>query len=281
VNNARVFLLMAALTALFGALGGAVAGQQGMLVALLLAAAMNFMAYFGSASMVLRGYRAQLVDGAQAPELHALVDRLRQRAGLPMPRVAVAPHRQPNAFATGRSPKDAVVCVTQGLLGLVSADELEGVLGHELGHVRHRDTLLQTVTATLAGATTNLARFGRMTGGRRDPEGRPTLGPLAILLAPLAAMLIQLGISRQREFAADRAGAEISGKPLALASALRKLEAAAHQIPMNVSPALAPVAQVDPLAAFGGRGLTRLFATHPSTQERVARLETMAREAGA
>jgi len=278
VANLKVFTLMAGLTALFGAVGGSIAGQEGMVAALGLAGAMNFIAYFGSAKMVLRGYRAQVVDQAQAPDLYARVDRLRQRAGLPMPTVAIAPHAQPNAFATGRNPGNAVVCVTRGLLELVSPDELDGVLAHELGHVKNRDMLLQTVTATLSGATVNLARIGAMGGGRHDPEGRPALGPLAVLLAPIAAMMIQFAISRQREFGADRAGAEISGKPLALASALRKLEAAARQIPMRISPGLAPVAQIDPLAAFGGRGLTRLFATHPSTAERVARLEALARE---
>jgi heat shock protein HtpX len=269
-----VFVLMAGLTALFVAVGGAVGGTQGAVMAFLLAAASNFFMYFNSASMVLRAYRARTVTPPEAPELHAIVDGLRQRAGLPMPTLAVAPHQQPNAFATGRNPSNAVVCVTQGLLDLVDRDEVSGVLGHELGHVKNHDMLLQTFTASMAGAIGFLSRFA-MFGSVRD-DGRPAVNPLVVMLAPFAAMLIQFAISRQREFAADRVGAELSGKPLALASALRKLDAAAHRIPMQIPPAVAPLAQVDPLAAFGS-GIARLFSTHPSTEERVARLEAMAR----
>jgi heat shock protein HtpX len=218
-----------------------------------------------------------VVGPGEAPQLHALVDRLRQRAGLPMPTVAVAPHQQPNAFATGRNPDNAVVCVTQGLLSLVTEEELEGVIAHELGHVKNRDMLLQTVTATLAGAVTNLARFGMMAPPR---DGDRPMGPLAMLFAPLAAMMLQFAISRTREFKADAVGAEISGQPLALANALLKLDASARRIPMSIPPAMAPLAQVNPLAAFGGAGLTRLFSTHPSTEERVERLQAMAQRAG-
>jgi heat shock protein HtpX len=275
VGNLKVFVLMAGLTALFGVVGQALGGSQGMWLALGLAAVMNFVAYFGSAKAVLKAYRARVVGPNEAPELHATIDRLRQRAGLPMPTVAIAPHEQPNAFATGRNPDNAVVCATQGLLDLVDQDELEGVLGHELGHVRNRDMLLQTVSATLAGAITNLARFG-MYAPRRS--GR-AMGPLAALLAPLAAMVLQFAISRSREFKADEAGAEISGKPLALASALEKLEASARRVPMHIPPSVAPLAQVNPLAAFGGR-LPRLFATHPSTAERVERLRAVATRMG-
>ena len=270
--NLKVFVLMAGLTALFGVVGQALGGSQGMWMALGLAAVMNFVAYFGSARAVLKAYRARVVSPSEAPELYATVDRLRMRAGLPMPTVAIAPHEQPNAFATGRNPGNAVVCATRGLLDLVDQDELEGVLAHELGHVRNRDMLLQTVSATLAGAITNLARFG-MYAPRRD-SGR-AMGPLAALLAPLAAMVLQFAISRSREFKADEAGAEISGKPLALASALEKLEASARRVPMQIPPSVAPLAQVNPLAAFGGR-LPRLFATHPSTAERVERLRAIA-----
>ena len=272
MGNARVFLLMAGMTALFGVVGRSLGGSQGTWLALGLAAVMNLVAWFGSAGAALRAYQARVVSPAEAPELHAIVDRLRQRAGLPMPAVAIAPHRQPNAFATGRNPGNAVVCVTQGLLGLVNEDELEGVLAHELGHVKNRDMLLQTVSATLAGAITNLARFGMVAPPR---DGGRALGPIATLLAPLAAMVLQFAISRTREFKADATGAEISGKPLALASALQKLEASARQVPMPIPPAMAPLAQVDPLAAFGG-GITRLFATHPSTAERVERLKAIA-----
>ncbi len=275
MNDVKVFVLMAGLTALFVVIGGAVGGTQGAVMALVLAAASNVFMYFNSASMVLRAYGARIVATEEAPELHAIVDQLRHRAGLPMPTLAIAPHQQPNAFATGRSPSNAVVCVTQGILDLVDRQEIAGVLGHELGHVKNPDMLLQTFTASMAGAIGFLSRFA-MFGGGRDDDGRPAINPLMVMLAPFAAMLIQLAISRQREFAADRVGAELSGTPLALASALRKLDAAAHRIPMQIPPAVAPLAQVDPLAAFRG-GMARLFSTHPSTEERVARLEAMAR----
>ena len=276
MNNVKVFVLMAGLTALFMAVGGAVGGQAGMMTALVFAGLMNFVMYYASSSMVLRMYGAQTVTAAEAPELYAMVDRLRQRAGLPMPTVAIAPHAQPNAFATGRSPEHAVVCVTEGLMHLVSSDELEGVIAHELAHIKNRDMLLQTVTATLAGAISNLAWLGMFAGGRSDDEeGSPFGGLIAVIVAPIAASLVQLAISRQREFQADAVGAQISGRPRALASALRKLEAGAHRIPMQVAPAAAPLAQVNPLAAYGG-GMSKLFSTHPPTEERVARLEAMA-----
>lgn len=280
MSNVKVFVLMAALTAILVAAGGALGGQGGMLVALLLAGAMNFVMYYASSSMVLRMYGARVVTEREAPELYAMVDRLRQRAGLPMPTLAIAPHAQPNAFATGRDPEHAVVCVTEGILQLVGREELEGVLAHELAHVRNRDMLLQTIAATMAGAISNLGYFAYFLGGARDDEGRnPYAGLLMVLLAPIAATLIQLAISRQREFRADAVGAEISGRPLALASALRKLDLAAHRIPMHVAPAVAPLAQVNPLAATGG-GIARLFSTHPRTEERVAALERMAATMG-
>ncbi len=277
MNNVKVFALMAGLTALFVAVGGAIGGQAGMMTALVFAGLMNFVMYFASSTMVLRMYGAQKVTAAEAPELYEMVDRLRQRAGLPMPTVAIAPHAQPNAFATGRGPKHAVVCVTEGIMRLVSKDELEGVIAHELAHIKNRDMLLQTMTATLAGAITNLAWFGMFAGGGDDEEGgSPFGGLIAVIVAPIAASLVQMAISRQREFKADAVGAEISGRPRSLASALQKLEAGARQIPMQVSPAAAPLAQVNPLAAFGGSRMSRLFSTHPPTEERVARLEAMA-----
>ena len=276
MSNLKVFVLMAGLTALLAALGQAVAGQSGFITLLLFAAVLNFVAYFASAQIALRAYGARIVTAQQAPQLYAVVDRLRQRAGLPMPTVAIAPHAQPNAFATGRNPSHAVVCVTQGLLDTVNEAELEGVLAHELAHIQHRDMLLMTVTATIAAAISHVAYLAMFVGGRSDDEGgNPLAGLLMIILAPIAAMLIQLAIGRQREFKADAGGAQISGQPLALASALKKLDAAAHRVPMRVEPAMAPLAQVNPLAAHGG-GLFKLFSTHPSTTERVARLERLA-----
>jgi len=192
-----------------------------------------------------------------------------------MPQVAVAPHPQPNAFASGRNPKNAVVCVTQGILQIVDKNELEGVLAHEIGHIKNGDILLQTVTATLAGAVGMMSRFG-MTGGTTADGRQARPNPLMMILAPLAAMVIQFAISRQREFGADRTGAELTGRPLDLASALQKINAAARQVPMQIAPTFAPMAQVDPLQAFGG-GISKMFSTHPPVEERVARLEAMAR----
>jgi len=275
MNNVKVFVLMAGLTALFVAIGGYFGGQSGMIMAFAFAGLMNFVMYFASSKMVLRMYGARVVSEREAPELYAMVDQLRQRAGLPMPTLAVAPHAQPNAFATGRNPENAVVCVTEGILRLVSRDELEGVLSHELAHIKNHDMLLQTFTATLAGAISNLAHFGLFFGGRDDEGSNPIAAIAMAILAPIAAMLIQFAISRQREFKADAVGAQISGRPRSLANALRKLDTAAHRIPMNVAPAVAPLAQVNPLAAYGG-GVTKLFSTHPPTAERVARLERMA-----
>ena len=273
-NSLKVFTLMAGLTALFAVIGGAIGGQQGAILALLLAAAMNFVAYFNSGKAALRAYQAHIVSREEAPELHSIVDRLRQRAGLPMPQVAIAPHPQPNAFASGRNPSNAVVCVTEGLLQLIDRDELEGVLAHEIGHIKNGDILLQTVTATLAGAVGMMSRMGMVGAMSGDSRGR--LNPLMAILAPFAAMLIQFAISRQREFGADRVGAELSGRPLDLASALQKLNSAARHVPMQIAPTYAPLAQVDPLQAYG-RGLLSLFSTHPPLEERVARLEAIAR----
>jgi len=276
MNNLKVFLLMAGMTALLGALGSVFGGQSGLVIALVFAAGMNFFMYFASARMVLRMYGARVVTAAEAPELYAMVDRLRQRAGLPMPTVAIAPQAQPNAFATGRNPENSVVCVTEGIMQLVSRDELEGVIAHELAHIKNRDMLLQTVTATLAGAITNIAQFGFFFAASDDDEGtNPVTAILMMILAPIAAMLIQMAVSRQREFKADAVGAEICGRPISLANALRKLEMGAQAIPMHVSPSAAPLAQVNPLAAHGG-GVAKLFSTHPPTEERVARLEALA-----
>jgi heat shock protein HtpX len=275
MNNIKVFGLMALLTALVMAVGGALGGNGGVMIAFLFAGGMNFFMYFASSKMVLKMYRAQVVDERQAPQLYEMVDRLRQRAGLPMPVVAIAPQEQPNAFATGRNPEHAVVCVTQGLMQVIDHDELEGVIAHELAHIKNRDMLLMTFTATLAGAISHLgqmAMWSSIFGGSDDEDGGSIV---MFILAPIAAMLVQMAISRQREFKADAVGAEICGKPLALAGALQKLDAYAHRIPMHVSPAAAPLAQVNPLAAHGGR-IARLFTTHPPTEKRVAALRLIA-----
>lgn len=277
MNNVKVFVLMAGMTGLLGALGGYFGGQAGLVLALVVAGGMNVFMYWNSSSMVLRSYGARIVARADAPELYDMVDRLRQRAGLPMPTVAIAPHDQPNAFATGRNAEHAVVCVTSGLTKLIDREEMEGVIAHELAHIKNRDMLLQTVTATMAGAISSLAQFAVFFGGRSDDEDRNPIAGLAMLIiAPLAASLIQFAISRQREFKADAVGAEIAGRPEGLARALQKLDAYSRRIPMDISPAAAPLAQVNPLAAHGG-GFSSIFSTHPSTDERVARLLGSAR----
>lgn len=277
MNNVKTFVLMAGLMGLFLLVGQLLGGSQGLILALVLGSVFNFAMYFFSDRLVLRMYGARVVNEAEAPELYRMVDRLRQRAGLPMPVVAVAPHEQPNAFATGRSPERAVVAVTTGILKYMPQEELEGVIAHELAHVKNRDMLISTIAAGIAGAISNLPyllMFGM--GGDRDGEGGHPFAQLALLLlAPIGAMLIQFAVSRQREFEADRVGAQILGRPMPLANALRRLDAMAHRIPMRVAPAAAPLAQVNPLAAYGG-GVARLFSTHPPTEERVARLEAMA-----
>lgn len=275
MNNVKTFVLMAGLMALFLAAGQAIGGQQGLLMALLIGGAMNFAMYFFSDKMVLRMYGAHVVSEQEAPELYRMVDRLRQRAGLPMPVLAVAPHDQPNAFATGRGPEHAVVAVTTGILKFMPADELEGVIAHELAHIKNRDMLISTVTAGIAGAIGYLPYLLIFAGGRNDRDRNPLMELGMMLLAPIAAMLIQYAVSRQREFEADRVGAEILGRPLPLARALTRMDAMAQRIPMEVAPAAASLAQVNPLAAHGG-GVMKLFSTHPPTAERVARLEAMA-----
>ena len=276
MNNVKVFVLMAGLTALVVAIGQSLGGGTGASIALLMSAAMNLFMYWGSSTMVLRSYGAQVVTAAEAPELYEMVNRLRQRAGLPMPTVAIAPQEQANAFATGRNPENAVVCVTQGIMRTLSKDELEGVIAHELAHIKNHDMLLQTIAATMAGAISNLAQFAFFFGGRSDDEdSNPIAGIAMLIVAPVAAMLIQFAISRQREFKADAVGAEISGRPLSLANALVKLEHGARRIPMHVSPSAAPLAIVNPLAAFSLRGASKLFSTHPPTQERVDALQRL------
>ena len=276
MNNVKTMVLMAGLMGLFLLAGQLLGGSQGLVLALVMGSAFNLIMYFFSDRMVLRMYGAKVVTETEAPELYGMVDRLRQRAGLPMPTVAVAPHEQPNAFATGRNPEHAVVAVTTGILKYMPQEELEGVLAHELAHVKNRDMLITTIAAGVAGATSNLPYLIMFGGGRDGDEGGHPMAQLALLLlAPIGAMLIQFAISRQRAFEADRVGAEILGRPLPLAQALRRLDALAHRIPMQISPAAASLAQVNPLAAHGG-GMLKLFSTHPPTEERVARLEAMA-----
>jgi heat shock protein HtpX len=280
MNNVKVFVLMAGLTALVVAFGQAFGGSNGALMAFGLAALMNVGMLWGSSKLVLKSYGARVVSEAEAPELYRMVDTLRQRAGLPMPVVAIAPHQQPNAFATGRNPENSVVCVTEGLMQLVNREELEGVIAHELAHIKNRDMLLQTMAATMSAAISNLANFALFFGASRDEDGPSPAATLALaIVAPMAAMIMQFAISRQREFKADAVGAEICGRPLALAGALQKLEMTAKRIPMQVSPAVAPLAIVNPLAALKGLGIGKLFSTHPPTAERVAKLEALARAA--
>jgi heat shock protein HtpX len=275
MNNVKTFVLLAGLLGLFLMAGQLIGGSSGLLVALVFGSLFNFIMYFFSDRLVLKMYGAKVVSAAEAPELYAMVDRLRQRAGLPMPTVAVAPHEQPNAFATGRNPNHAVVAVTTGILKYMPQEELEGVIAHELAHIKNRDMLISTVAAGIAGALSNLPYLLMFGGGSDDEGGHPFAQLALILLAPIGAMLIQFAVSRQREFEADRVGALILGRPMPLANALVRLDALAHRIPMHVAPAAAPLAQVNPLAYHGG-GVAKLFSTHPPTAERVARLEAMA-----
>jgi heat shock protein HtpX len=274
----RVFVMMAGLTALLAAFGGYFGGQSGAILVFVLAAAMNFGMYWFSDRVVLRMYRARIIGPEDAPELYQMVDRLRQRAQLPMPVVAIAASEQPNAFATGRSPEKAVVCVTAGILRALPPNELEGVIAHELAHIKHRHMLTGTLAATMAGAVgilATMARWAAIFAGGRDDDRNP-LGLLIMsIVAPIAAMIIQFAISRQNEFQADRTGGEIVGNPLDLAGALERLEGFAKRIPMEVNPAGAHLAIVNPLA--GRRGaMLGLFRTHPDTAERVARLREQA-----
>ena len=276
-NWLKTSLLMAAIMALFGVLGSYLGGASGMMMALLFGGAMNIFAYWFSDKMVLRMYNAQDVDESSAPQFYAMVRDLAHQAQLPMPRVYLIDEAQPNAFATGRNPENAAVAATTGILHLLSARELRGVMAHELAHVQHRDILISTISATMAGAISALANFAMMFGGR-DAEGRPAnpIAGLAVaLLAPLAATLIQMAISRAREFEADRGGAQICGDPDALADALSKIEAYAQGIVMPTAEANPATAQMMIMNPLAGGGLSGLFRTHPETAERVARLRAM------
>ncbi len=277
-NMLKTAVLMAAITALFMTMGSLLGGRQGMMLALIVALGMNFFSYWFSDKLVLKMYRAQEVDETSAPQFVRMVSELAQRAGLPMPKVYLIDEDAPNAFATGRNPEHAAVAATTGIIRMLSERELRGVMAHELTHVKHRDILISTISATMAGAVSMLGNFAMLFGGR-DGEGRrtnPIVGLAMMILAPLAASLIQMAISRAREFEADRGGAEISGDPQALASALQKIDRVARGIPLEAAerhPETAQMMIVNPLSAGGLRGL---FSTHPATEERVERLLAMA-----
>ncbi|MBL8469507.1 zinc metalloprotease HtpX [Methyloversatilis discipulorum] len=278
-NWLKTSILMAGIVALFGVVGAAIGGQQGMLIALLFGGATNLWAYWFSDKMVLRMYNAREVDAASSPYLYNMVAELAQRAQLPMPRVYIIDEAQPNAFATGRNPENAAVAATTGIIQMLSARELRGVMAHELAHVKNRDILISTISATVSGAISALAQFGMFFGGGRDSEGRPANPVLSIavaILAPIAAMLIQMAISRTREFGADREGAAISGDPEALASALAKIDAYARGIPMATAEAHPETGQMMIMNPLSGGGLRGLFSTHPATEERIARLRALA-----
>ncbi|QEM67195.1 zinc metalloprotease HtpX [Geobacter sp. FeAm09] len=282
LNRFKTTLLLTLLTLLLVAIGGAIGGKTGMAAAFAVAAAMNFFSYWFSDRIVLAMYGAREVTAGDSPYFHGLVERLARRAGLPMPRVYVIPSDSPNAFATGRNPEHAAVAATEGILNILTPEELEGVMAHELAHVRNRDILISTIAATFAGAISmlaNMLQWGALFGaGRRDDEEGGVgglIGSLAMaIVAPIAAMLIQMAVSRSREYLADASGAEICGRPLALANALRKLHRASQMIPLEEArPASAHLFIVNPLT---GGGLVALFSTHPPMEERIARLEAVA-----
>ncbi len=280
-NMFKTFILLAGLTALFMVVGRSLGGQHGMMIALVMAGLMNFFAYWFSDKMALAMSGAQPVSEAEAPELHAIVASLAQRAGIPKPRVYIIPTQTPNAFATGRNPEHAAVAVTKGILDILNRDELEGVLAHELAHIKNRDILISSIAAVIAGAISYIAQiaqwgliFGGIGGSSDDDEGGGLLGALFMMIvAPIAAMLIQMAISRSREYLADATGAKICHCPLSLAGALKKLEEWNHRLPMNVNPATAQMYIVNPLTASN---LAKLFSTHPPIEDRVRRLAEMA-----
>ena len=283
MNRMKTYLLLAALTSLLLFAGQAMGGRSGMMLALVFAVVMNVGSYWFSDTIVLRMHNAQEIGPADSPEIYSMVQRLVQKAQIPMPKLYIIPDDSPNAFATGRSPAKGAVAMTEGILRVLNMEELEGVIAHELAHIAHRDTLIMTVSATIAGALSslgNMAMWGAMMGGGRSHDdedgGHPAAMLVSAIVAPFAAMLIQMAISRSREYMADESAAQYSGKPYALANALRKIEAWSHRIPMESgSPATAHMYISNP---FSG-GLASLFSTHPPTAERVARLERMGRAA--
>ncbi len=281
MNTVKTLGLMVFMTLLLVFVGGAIGGRGGMIMAFAMAAVMNVGMYWFSDKIVLRMYKAQPVTEAEAPELYAIVHTLVQKAGMPMPKVYIIPDETPNAFATGRNPEHAVVAVTQGITRILLREELAGVISHELAHIKHRDMLTGTIVATMAGAISMLAQMAQWSmifgGGRRDDDegGSPIVALVMMIVAPIAAMLVQMAISRTREFEADKGGAQIAGSPSGLASALLKLEKGSQLIPMtDAKPATAHMFIVNPLT---GGGMMKLFSTHPPIAERVARLNEMAR----
>jgi heat shock protein HtpX len=286
-NNLKTALLLGGLTGLMVFLGNMLGGRSGAMFGLIVAAFMNLGSYWFSDKIALKMSRARPVSRTEAPQLYAAVQRLTGRAGLPMPTLHLIPSQQPNAFATGRNPAHAAVAVTEGILQILSPEELEGVLAHELAHVRNRDILIASVAATIAGAISfvaTMARWGAMFGGGGgDDDDNPggVIGILvASLVAPLAAMIMQMAVSRSREYAADALGAEIAGRPQGLASALRKLELMSQKVPMAVKPSAAPMFIVNPLRGAWASGASRMFSTHPPTEERIRRLNEMAVRTG-
>ncbi|WAC07742.1 MAG: zinc metalloprotease HtpX [Thermodesulfobacteriota bacterium] len=279
MNNFKTAVLMVTLTLMLVFIGGFLGGKSGMTIALLIAFAMNFIAYWLSDKIVLRMYGASEVTEAEAPALYQLVAGLCQKANLPMPKVYIIDQDQPNAFATGRNPNKGAVAVTTGIMRILSREELEGVIAHELSHIKHRDILIGTIAATIAGAISYLAQMAQWAaifgGGRNDEErgGSPIAALVMMIVGPIAAMVVQMAISRSREYGADKGGALLAGNPLYLAKALQKLDSAAHRIPMAANPATSHMFIVNPLS---GGGLVKLFSTHPPIEERIARLEAMA-----
>ncbi len=279
MNTLKTTFLMALLTVLLVMAGGTMGGEGGMMIALFIALAMNGVSYWFSDKIVLRMYGAQEIGAEQAPQLHRMVQELAIQGRMPMPKLYLIPQEAPNAFATGRNEKHAAVAVTEGILRILDERELRGVLAHELSHIKNRDILIGTIAATMAGAISmlaNMAHWGMIFGGRSSDDregGHPIVALLMIIIAPLAAMLVQMAISRSREFGADATGATISGDPSSLANALRKLHRGAELIPMEANPATAHMFIVNPLT---GGGLMTLFSTHPNVEERIRRLEYMA-----
>ncbi len=277
MNNIKTMFLLVLLTLILVWAGGTLGGRQGMTIALIFATGMNFFAYWFSDKIVLRMYGAREVSEAEAPALHGVVRRLSQKAQIPMPKVYLIEEDQPNAFATGRNPEHAAVAVTTGIMRILTDDELAGVIGHELSHITHRDILISTIAATLAGAISYLAQMAQWAAifghrGDDDEGGGPAAALVMMIVGPIAALIVQMAISRSREYLADEGGARLAGNPRLLANALRKLNFASQKIPMDANPATSHMFIVNPLS---GGGLLKLFSTHPPIEERIARLENM------